>query len=340
MKKILILGLFILFYFACSDNQPALISGNTMGTTYSIKIADQGIKDFQLELLKNKVDSLLIDVNNQMSNWQKTSEISQFNQFKSSDTFSVSQGFIDVLYSAKNIYLESRKLFDPTVAPLVDLWGFGKSGRREEPPSANEIKEVLQYIGMDKLILHKNSISKRHPELQLDLGAIAKGYGVDVVAKMLYDSGYRDFFVEIGGEVVLKGKNNGKLWRIGIDRPTTELTVQRQFQQILELSDVAVATSGDYRNYFTSGDTLYSHEISPLSGRPAQNSVASVTVIAPNCTMADGMATAIMIMGEESGLQWIESKPGYEAFIILRKEEKFKEIFSSGFDKYLEVIEE
>ena len=247
---------------------------------------------------------------------------------------------MEVLKSAKHIYTESKGLFDPTVAPLVDLWGFGKSGRRDEPPSANEIKNVLQQIGMDKLILNKTSISKLHPGLQVDLGAIAKGYGVDVVAGLLYEKGYRNFFVEIGGEVVLRGKNNGKLWRIGIDRPITEMTVQRQFQQILELTDAAVATSGDYRNYFTSGDTLYSHEISPLTGRPAQNRVASVTVVAPGCMMADGIATAIMIMGEEDGLQWIESKPGYEVFIVLRDKEGFKEIFSSGFKKYLANINE
>ena len=321
---------------SCTKKQPFHFAGETMGTTYSIIIADSMVKPALINATKIKVDDLLALVNKEMSTYDPNSEIGLFNSKRDSQPVIVSPDFIKVLKLSQVIYRESNGAFDPTVGPLVDLWGFGKEGSRYTPPSDAEIKERQKYVGFNLIkFIDDTMIQKLQPEIQLDLSAIAKGFGVDRVVDLLMSMGYSNFMVEIGGEVVVKGQKKSGKWRIGIDRPYFDAVPGKNLEAILEISDEGVATSGDYRNYFVSEDKTYSHEIDPVTGRPIVNGVASVTIIAPNCMLADAMATAIMIMGKEKGMNWVKSKDNVEAFIIMRTDKGYEEIFSPGFKKYL-----
>ncbi len=326
----------LLLWPGCSKNEMVNMAGQTMGTTYHIKIAEPGITQKTLTKWHNQVDSVLREINRQMSTYQPQSEISQFNTWPAGRPFHVSPDFMNVLRLSLRIYRESDGAFDVTVGPLVDLWGFGKEGKRSTPPGADEIKKALAKVGSDHVRIAGDSlIVKEVPGLQLDFSAVAKGYGVDAVAALLSRNKIQNYMVEIGGEVLVRGTKFGKHWRIGIDRPSPGLAPGQQLDAILQLTDKTMATSGDYRNFFTFHDTLFSHEINPKTGKPVHNGVASVTILAPSCALADAMATAIMVMGEKRGMEWVESKPEVEALIIKRQDNSFKEIFSSGFKRYL-----
>ena len=331
------LPLLFLLFIACQSKQPQVLkyAGQTMGTSYHIKIVTQkDVKGF--ENLQAEIDSVLRDVNMKMSTYIPESELSRFNVFQKSEPFEVSPEFVTVLRKALQLNKDSQGAFDVTVGPLVNLWGFGKDGERDEPPGDAEIAEVRAYVGSKLLhIVDDTHIAKDNPHTEVDLSAIAKGYGVDVVGNYLHSRGFNNYLVEIGGEIVVRGKNSNNLWRVGIDRPEYDENPGADLEEIIELTDKGIATSGDYRNYFVAENKVYSHAIDPVSGRPIVTGVASATVIAPDCMTADGLATALMVMGAEKGIKMIEDKSGIEAFIILRDKDKFKEIMSSGFSKYL-----
>jgi len=247
-----LLGIMILLFLAtCSSDTMITFSGKTMGTYYNIKIISSDLDQDEKDTLKEEIDELLVQTNNQMSTYIESSEISRFNVSSANTPFDFSESFIKVLSLANQITAESGGAFDATVMPAVNLWGFGKDGRRDEPPSDGKVAELKNYVGMDKITIDGNTITKSHLQTELDFSAIAKGYGVDVVADLISQKGLANYMVEIGGEVVVKGLNaKDGLWRIGIDKPDIEPSVDRNFQAILEIKDVAVATSGDYRNYF------------------------------------------------------------------------------------------
>mgnify|MGYP005836509309 CR=1 FL=1 len=326
----------LLGLLSCAEKAPVQFEGRTMGTSYLVKIADFSKQTHQPQTVQSKIDSVLILVNGQMSTYLPNSEISRFNRPDYEGAMFVSPAFMQVLCTARQIYDESHGAFDPTVGPLVNLWGFGPKGMIDRPPPQAAIDSVREFVGFDRVeIIDDSTIAKQDARIELDLNAIAKGYGVDVVAELLSSLGYRHFLVEIGGEVVVRGLKGDKKWRVGVDRPRFGAVPGQDLETIIGISDAALATSGDYRNYFVSDDQTYSHTIDPLTGRPIVNGVASATVIAPNCMLADAMATAIMVMGAEKGLAWVESKEGVEALIILRRGERFEELFSSGFKNYL-----
>jgi thiamine biosynthesis lipoprotein len=309
-----------------------------MGTTYQVKIAQAGLVDDHLHRVRTKVDSALKEVNRQMSTYDPGSEISRFNNFDETTPFKVSKEFGAVVQKALQVYNSSDNAFDITVAPLINLWGFGAQGHRITPPTKKEIATMLKNIGSEHLeYVDENSIKKKIPQLEIDLGAIAKGYGVDVVAQVLQRNGFRNFMVEIGGEVYAQGeKAGGDLWRIGIDTPMLASMPGQELQAILILKDVAIATSGDYRNYFEYNGKIFSHTINPKTGNPVDHDLASVTVIAQNCMEADALATAVMVIGKDKGLKYIESMNKAEAYFIVRKDKDTYETFqSSGFGKYL-----
>jgi thiamine biosynthesis lipoprotein len=332
--------LLLLFCFlGCERPQPlAGWSGMTMGTTYQVKIANVELSDKQMQSIRTQVDSALKEVNRQMSTYDPASEISRFNNYEETEPFEVSNEFANVVKKALHIYESSDHAFDITVSPLVNLWGFGADGPRITPPAKREVGTILNTIGSHHLeIVNDWSLKKNIPQLQLDLGAIAKGYGVDVVALVLKKNGFNNFMVEIGGEVYAQGeKGGGALWRIGIDTPKLASIPGQDLQAILTLRDVAIATSGDYRNYFEYNGKVYSHTINPKTGYPVEHNLASVTVIASNCMKADGLATAVMVMGKDAGMQYIESIGSTEAYFIVRKDKTTYETYqTSGFDKYL-----
>ena len=194
----------------------------------------------------------------------------------------------------------SDGVLDVTVGPLVNLWGFGPTMRPESIPSQQDVDAVRAYTGLDKLTVVKDGLVKAHPQLYVDLSTIAKGYGVDVVAELLEEQGVESYLVEIGGEMRVKGdKGNGSEWLIAIEKPVSDA---RAVQKIISIGDNAIATSGDYRNYYEQDGVRYSHLIDPRTGKPIQHNTVSVTVIHPSSMTADGMATAFNVMGWESAI--------------------------------------
>ena len=335
----------LLFYFvSCNQSnqiQQYLISGNTMGTTYHIKVISKPLNDKFISNIKSALDSSLVRVNQQMSTYIPDSEISRFNQHNSTEGFKVSDEFAKVLDEALEVHKLSSGAFDITVNPLVNLWGFGSQSKKKILPSESDIKNTLRRIGSQHIIFkNKNTIAKNIPDLEIDLSAIAKGYGVDVTTQVLDGFNLDRYMVEIGGEVFVKGKNYyDENWRIGIDKPKYLAFPGNELQDTLSITNVAVATSGDYRNYFEYQDKIYSHTINPKTGRPVTHNLASVTVIAPNCMKADAIATAVLVLGVEQGLKLLESIDNVEGYLIARKGGNQFEVYgTSDFQKYLSKI--
>lgn len=319
----------------CSRNPSELaIIGRTMGTTYLVKlVVEKGLTPDQV-VIKTAIDSLLSEINHQMSNWDPNSEISIFNRLNTEQPFTVSQNFIKVVKHALEVSHLTAGAFDITVGPLIDLWGFGAGANVDhfDPPEPEEISATLNRIGYRKIGVHRAQLIKHDPAVSIDLSAIAKGYGVDVVSNWLQTEGFTDFLVEIGGEVYCKGSNRSKLpWQIGIDNPLLDAIPGRDLMAIVDLSDRAMATSGDYRNYFEYDGQLFSHVVDPRTGYPVETAVASVTVVAPTCIAADALATSLLVMGVNLGLELIESLEDVEALLILRDgKDQFELLKSSG----------
>lgn len=317
------------WYRATHINHPAW-RGLTMGTSYSVQISGS-VKRHQLTELQQAIESRLEALNQQLSTWEEESEISRFNR-SPEKSLEISPAFAAVMARSLDLAEQSNGAFDPTLNPLLNLWGFGSESKETKRPDAESIKAVRASIGWGKLKLDGTKMVKTMPKLELDLGAIAKGYGVDQIAQLLQQAGFSDWFVEIGGEVVVKGHNpDGVPWRIGIQYPTTNLMDER-LQGIANITQGAIATSGDYRNYVIEEGKVYSHILDPRSGEAVRSETASTTVLAPNCMDADGIATALFVMGPEEGLAWVEQLPDIEALFLVRGNDgEIFEIFSSGF---------
>lgn len=276
----------------------AKLSGQTMGTSYHISFKNNGLDS---AVLQKQIDDKLFAINKSMSTYDDTATIMAFNRASAGQVIAIDDDFKKVLADSRIIFEKSGGAFDPTVMPLVALWGFGKeltADRLNNPPSDEQIAKVRTVIGLDKVIDRENGIEKAVDGVGLDFSAIAKGYGVDVVAKVLADNGIADYMVEIGGEVATFGKNpDGKAWTIGIDMPTTNSTVQnREILTALPLTDDHLATSGSYRNFLVYDGVQYSHTIDPKTAYPVQGSALSVTVLHDSTALADGWATALSAM--------------------------------------------
>jgi len=310
---------------------PVLI-GKTMGTGYSVTLSGY-VPRSALNELHQQIEGELAEINRQMSTWDPKSEISLFNQSDESGPFQISAAFAEVIAQALELGESTGGAFDPTLNPLLNLWGFGSESGKREVPSDTDIAAAMTKTGPDKVWIDKTSnLWKASPEVQLALGAIAKGYGVDAIGQLLDHAGHKNWFAEIGGEVVVRGLNpKGQPWRIGIQYPSSNPAVDK-LQGIVNLTGGAVATSGDYRNYIQQDGALYSHILDPRSGRAVLSDTASVTVVAPICMEADGMATALFVMGSDEGLAWVEDRPEVEAMFLVRgADDEIFEKFSSGF---------
>jgi len=338
--KLMLIILLSISITACfpSNNSPekeVLLQGRTMGTTYNIKVvATPG----QVESLNlhDKIDVVLKQVNQEMSTYIPDSEISLFNQSNSDDVFEISSSFARVLKESIRIGELSQGKLDITVGPLVNLWGFGPEQRPDKVPSDSLIATTLARIGLKKLHLDGNKLSKDIPNLYIDLSATAKGYGVDRVAELIEANGINNYLVEIGGEMRLKGfKRTGELWAIAIEKPILDPSgEQRAVHQIVIPKDKAVATSGDYRNYFEADGQRFSHIIDPTTGKPINHNLVSVTVIHSSSMTADGLSTTLMVMGTEQGLKFaVENK--LAALFISKTEHGFSEQFTVKFKEYL-----
>jgi len=275
------------------------LTGQTMGTYYSIVI--DSAEDAARAELTAKVEECLADVNRQMSTWDPESEISRFNRLDGTDWFSVSPEFSEVVQESLRLHRLTNGAFDPTVAPLIDLWGFGSKKPRKFP-TQDEIDAVRSRVGMQNIEVRMAppAIRKTRPDMSLNLSAIAKGHGVDRVSLLLKSLGHPSHVVDIGGENRTgTAKAGGGLWRLGVESP---LETADGLHRVIEIEQKSVATSGDYRNYFEIDGVHYSHAIDPISGRPVVNPPASISVISESCMTADALATGLMVLGTEKGI--------------------------------------
>ncbi|MGB7328068.1 MAG: FAD:protein FMN transferase [Rubripirellula sp.] len=309
---------------AAADGEFLEFSGETMGTTYSVKVFEPPAS-LPVDNLRIDVDGVLRNVNDQMSTYLKSSEISQFNESDSTDWFAVSPEFATVVKTALQISTKTGGAFDVTVGPLVNAWNFGVGPRTGEPPSTETIAKLRESIVYQNLAVRMDppAIKKSAPSLKIDLSAIAKGHGVDRVVEFLNKQGLANVFVEIGGEVRASGSKSGAPWKVGIQMPdatTNQWTVAHAFGT--GGSDHAMATSGDYRNFFEAGGKRYSHTIDPRTGVPVDHDLASVSILADRCVDADAWATAINAMGPTEGLA-IAQAENLDALLIARNSDGF-----------------
>lgn len=321
------------FFVSCSHApQQIAVSGETMGTTYHIRYVSANPRH-EPEKIKERVDAVLEQINSQMSTYDPNSELSRFNQRQTTEPVVVSRSLETVVRRALEIAEETDGLLDVTVGPLVNLWSFGPQQRPETIPTAEELADAKAATGYRHLTVENHQLQKHIPELYVDLSTIAKGYGVDRVARLLEQMEIQNYLVEIGGEMRMKGvKPGNQPWRIAIEKPDN---TQRAAQRILEPGNSAIATSGDYRNYFEEDGVRYSHIIDPRTGKPIQHNLVSVTVLAETCMDADAYATALTVMGPEQALAFAENK-GLAVLLIVRENGDFKEYTSTAFKPYLQ----
>ena len=318
-----------------SNNTPlqeVLLQGRTMGTTYNIKVVADPARVEQLQL-QQAIDKRLVQVNQEMSTYIPDSELSLLNKADGAEAITLSEGLSAVIAESIRLGEYTNGSLDVTVGPLVNLWGFGPDARPEKVPSELELAKVRSHIGIDKVSLNGNQFSKAEPEVYVDLSTIAKGYGVDVIAELLESYGINRYLVEIGGEMRLKGfKSTGELWHVAVEKPVGDGS--RQVHQIIVPQDNAVATSGDYRNYIEVDGKRYSHIIDPNTQQPIDHKLVSVTVIHPSAMTADGLSTAIMVMGPERGLAFAQERD-LAAMLIVKEGDGFVELNTVKFVGYL-----
>ena len=322
---------------ACDSPEPGSplwsIQGQTMGTTYQVKIVDPP-ETADRTVIEAALEARLEKVNRQMSTYRADSDLSRFNQSRSTEWTAVPIPLRTVVDAALEVSELSGGAFDVTVGPLVNLWGFGPGKQEERVPAATEIEQALQRVGARHLLTRSTppALRKKRPDLYVDLSAIAKGYAVDVLSLYLEESGISRYLVEIGGEVRSGGTNpNGEVWRIAVERPTPG---QRAVLRTVALSERGMATSGDYRNYFVQDGRSYSHTIDPHTGSPVRNPPASVTVVADSAMFADAMATALTVLGPEAGFALAEQE-GIAALFIRREGDTFTELATPLFREFM-----
>lgn len=317
-----------------ASDKPQLLelSGYTMGPiVYSVKLVGNKDKLEQLKLAE-KVDAVLVKINAQMSTYDPNSELSKFNQADANTQIQISPELNQVLSESIRLAALSEGALDVTVGPLVNLWSFGPEKRAEKIPSEQLIRDTKKNIGIEKITLHNQVLTKSIAKVYVDLSAIAKGFAVDKVAELLEQHQINDYIVDIGGEMRVKGnKTNGDLWRIAVEKP---ISGTRAVQKVIMPGNNAVATSGDYRNYFEENGVRYSHTIDPSTGWPISHKLVSVTVVHPSSMTADGLATAIEVMGPEKGFAFAK-KHNFAVYLISKTEDGFYEQSTASFNELI-----
>ncbi len=328
----LVFGITLLFLIWKNGDRTEYVQnkGFIFGTSYSVIYEAKISSDYGDELHQHLLDV----VDNSLSTFNKNSVISKVNANKEHLTDSA---FEKVFITGKEISKLTNGAFDMTVAPLVNTWGFGYKNQDEILPTDAEIDSLKQFVGFDKVQLVDHKVIKQHPETKLDASAIAKGFSVDVAAKFLENKGVKNYMVEIGGEIRVKGINSqGDKWRLGIDKPNESISLaNRELDTIIHVTDIALATSGNYRQFYYKDGNKYSHTIDPISGHPVNHSLLSATVLAPDCMTADALATACMVMGAEKSMALAETLQDVEIYLIVDENGTNKELFTSGFEKFL-----
>jgi FAD:protein FMN transferase len=310
--------------------ESATFTGNTMGTTYSVKVAALHATIDQ-DQVAAEIQTQLDRVNALMSTYDPESELSRFNTSNADEWFPVSLETAQVVAEAIRIGHLSDGALDVTVGPVVNLWSFGPEARPEGAlPTAQEITTAMSAVGYHQLEVRLDPPALRKPSsaCRVDLSSLAKGFGVDQVARTLETFGIHDYMVEVGGEIRTAGLNPaGKPWQIAVEVP---MTVGRGIQRVVPLGNRAMATSGDYRNYFEQDGVRFCHIIDPRTGRPVNHRLGSVSVLADTCMEADALATALFVLGPEEGLHLAEAQ-NVPALFLIRTDQGFTEHPTSTF---------
>ncbi len=301
VQFVLLISLLISLSSCFGGKEVFFISGQTMGTTYSIKIASKQVDTLSLKL---KVEDALREVNRQMSTYIPTSEISRVNSATKDELIEISPWFNKVLTYSLGVAKKTEGFYDPTLGPLINLWGFGPSGHREVPEK-EKIEEALAVVGYKRVSIIKEQdkllVKKELDGVYVDLSSSAKGFGVDVLSELLKKDGYINHLVEIGGELRSSGTKFGVGWKVAIEKPSSG---EKSLQMVVPLKDVSIATSGDYRNFFNAGNKKYSHTLDVKTGEPVQHKLVSVSVLDKECMKADALATALMSLGPEKAKKY------------------------------------
>lgn len=335
MKKIFYTA-FLLSLFSCGEQAPKkqkmVVEGYAQGTTYNIVYISEDGVDYQ-----RSIDSTLIAIDNSLSTYQKKSIISKFNQADS--ILEVDKMFTDVFNISKKVYEASEGAFDPTIAPIVNAWGFGFENLYATDSST--IDSLNTFVDFTKITLVNSNVIKAKKGMMLDFNAVAQGYSVDVLADLLEVRGISNYLVEVGGELKAKGVNlNDTLWRIGIDKPLEGLE-ERELEAIVNLENKALATSGNYRKFYEKGGMKFSHTINPKTGYPVVHNLLSATVVTGNCGEADAYATVFMVVGLEEAKKILLTNNKLEALLIYSDENGDLQTFiTEGLTPFIELNSE
>jgi thiamine biosynthesis lipoprotein len=323
----------VVLLIGCGDSasvkQKIVVDGFAQGTTYNVTYISYDGVNYQ-----RSIDSLLIEIDNSLSTYQKKSLISKFN--KSDSLAETDELFTAVFDISKEVYEQTNGLFDPTIAPVVNAWGFGFENLHSTDSVV--IDSLLKFVDFTKINLNGLQVIKDEEGMMLDFNAVAQGYSVDVLASLLEKKGIENYLVEVGGELKAKGLNiNDTLWRIGIDRPLPDLQ-EREIEAIVNLENKALATSGNYRKFYEKDGMKYSHTINPKTGYPVEHNLLSATVVTGNCGYADAYATSFMVMGLQDSKDFLSKHQEIEALLIYSDEKGDLQTFiTEGLNKFIEL---
>lgn len=324
--------LLLLLVVGCQPAQQATeyqLQGKTMGTYYVVKFYSEQQPD--LTALQQELDTELELINDLMSTYRPESELMRFNRQQTTEPVTLTPQTATVIAEAIRIGQQSGGILDVTVGPLVELWGFGARGRITHAPDDAQQEAVRAYVGIDKIVLDGLALRKLEPRVAIDLSTIAKGYGVNRLAEILIAHGYQSFMVDIGGDMRVGAAKPSGLWKIAVEKP---VSTERSVQRILALENMALATSGDYRNYFEEDGVRYSHLIDPRTGEPIQHKTVSSTVLHPDAMTADGYATTLNVLPADEALAFANQHQ-LAVLLIVKTDQGFEERYSEAFIPFL-----
>jgi FAD:protein FMN transferase len=330
----LLAGLVVLLAAACSRApEPVTIGGPTMGTTWSVRLAEPPPAG-RVADLRAEIEAILEAINSQMSTYRQDALITRFNHAEQGERFTLPPDFATVLLDSLALARDSGGAFDPTVGPLVNLWGFGPEGHRSEPPAPDEIAAAQARVGWERIEFDaSDGVLEQPGGMYLDFSSIAKGHAVDRIADLLEAHGVEGYVVDIGGDLRTRGtRADGRAWRIAVERP---LPGERSVHSVITPGDMALATSGSYRNYFRDQGRVFSHTIDPRSGWPVAHDIVSVTVLHERCAIADGLATVLTVLNEEEGMAFAR-RHGLTVLWLVSTEDGVQERMTPEFARFLE----
>ncbi|MDB9964171.1 FAD:protein FMN transferase [Vicingaceae bacterium] len=312
---------------ANSASTEIVIKGEAQGTTYTVKYLAE---DYE-EGLKERFDQLLNEIDLSMSTYVPNSKISRLNN---GDTIELDDLFLSVYKLSFNVNIETKGAFDPTIGPLIIAWGFDFANPQKMDSAI--VNSLLESSGFDQFVVKGKQMYRTNDAARINFNAVAQGYSVDVMAQMLDKMNIENYYIELGGELKVKGKNKfGDWWVIGIDRPDGK-NLERNLAQRISLENSAMATSGNYRNFYEMDGKRYSHTLNPKTGYPAENSLLSATVITNDCGTADAIATAFMVMGKGKIISYLEQHPNTKAYLIFSsKDGEFETYVTPNLKQYL-----